>query len=71
MLRGMAVALAIALSGGLAAAQSDERAQIDAVVTALSLAHDVPERLVHRIILRESRYGPKLLSRGHYGLMQI
>jgi soluble lytic murein transglycosylase-like protein len=36
-----------------------------------ALAHGVPETLIHRIVLRESRYNPALVSRGHYGLMQI
>jgi hypothetical protein len=66
---GMAVALV--LMSGRAPAQTDERARIDADVHDLALAHGVPESLVHRVILRESRYAPKLVSRGHYGLMQI
>ena len=71
MVRMIAAALALALSGPAARAQSGERAQIDATVAALSQAHGVPESLVHRIIQRESRYSPRLVSRGHYGLMQI
>ena len=31
----------------------------------------VPESLVHRVIVRESRYNPHAVSRGNYGLMQI
>lgn len=37
----------------------------------LAAKHRVPERLIHRIIMRESRYQPHLVSRGNYGLMQI
>lgn len=33
--------------------------------------HGVPERLIHRIIMRESRYNPGVVSKGNYGLMQI
>lgn len=33
--------------------------------------HGVPERLIHRIIMRESRYSPRVVSKGNYGLMQI
>ena len=33
--------------------------------------HGVPERLVHRIIMRESRYNARVISKGNYGLMQI
>lgn len=34
-------------------------------------ANGVPESLVHRVIVRESRYNPRAVSRGNYGLMQI
>ena len=41
-------------------------------VTRHAQEHDIPESLVHRVILRESRYNPRLVSKhGHYGLMQI
>ena len=44
----------------------------EAEVSQYAEAHGLPESLVHRIILRESRYNPQLVSkRGHYGLMQI
>lgn len=33
--------------------------------------HGVPERLVHRILMRESRYDPRVFSKHCYGLMQI
>ena len=33
--------------------------------------HGVPERLVHRVIMRESRYNARVISKGNYGLMQI
>lgn len=34
-------------------------------------ANNVPESLVHRIIVRESKYQPHLVSHGNIGLMQI
>ena len=37
----------------------------------LSQEHDVPVSLIHRIIMRESRYEPRAQHGGHYGLMQI
>lgn len=37
----------------------------------LSRAHGVPERLIRRVIMRESRYAPHVRNGGHYGLMQI
>ena len=45
---------------------------IDALVRAHAQANNVPEALVHRVILRESRYQPQLIGRGGcIGLMQI
>ncbi len=34
-------------------------------------ANGVPASLVHRVIMRESRYNPSAVSRGNYGMMQI
>jgi len=34
-------------------------------------ANGVPVSLVHRVIMRESRYNPRAVSRGNYGIMQI
>lgn len=34
-------------------------------------AEGVPYELVHRVIMRESRYNPHAVSRGNYGMMQI
>jgi soluble lytic murein transglycosylase-like protein len=46
--------------------------EIDALVAAHARANNVPEALVHRVILRESRYQPQLIGRGGcIGLMQI
>jgi hypothetical protein len=48
------------------------RAAYDALVSAHARANAVPEALVHRVILRESRYQPDLVGRGGtIGLMQI
>jgi len=33
--------------------------------------HGVPLELLHRIIMRESRYRPRLVNHAYYGLMQI
>ena len=44
----------------------------DALVKVHAKANSVPEALVHRVILRESRYEPDLVGRGGtIGLMQI
>src|SRR4051794_1936299 len=46
-------------------------AQFDVLVAAHARTNNVPEALVHRVILRESGYRPGLVSRGNIGLMQI
>jgi soluble lytic murein transglycosylase-like protein len=44
----------------------------DALVAAHAKANNVPEALVHRVIVHESRYQPQLVGRGGaIGLMQI
>jgi soluble lytic murein transglycosylase-like protein len=49
-----------------------QRAQYDALVATHASANGVPEALVHRVIVRESRYQPHLVGRGGtIGLMQI
>src|SRR5882757_11388597 len=49
-----------------------QRAEYDALVSTHAQANGVPEALVHRVIVRESRYQPHLVGRGGtIGLMQI
>ena len=49
-----------------------QRAEYDALVATHARANAVPEALVHRVIVRESRYQPALVGRGGtIGLMQI
>jgi len=49
-----------------------QHAEYDALVASHASANGVPEALVHRVILRESRYQPALVGRGGtIGLMQI
>lgn len=43
----------------------------DHKIAELSKKHNVPERLIHRVIMRESRYNPAAVHAGNYGLMQI
>jgi soluble lytic murein transglycosylase-like protein len=46
--------------------------EFDALISTHAAANNVPEVLVHRVILRESRYQPNLVGRcGCIGLMQI
>jgi soluble lytic murein transglycosylase-like protein len=65
----VALALAALLFPAVASAGHGD---IDALVRAHAQANNVPEALVHRVILRESRYQPQLIGRGGcIGLMQI
>jgi len=49
-----------------------QNAEYNALVAAHAQANGVPEVLVHRVIVRESRYRPALIGRGGtIGLMQI
>jgi soluble lytic murein transglycosylase-like protein len=45
--------------------------QYDALVATHAKANNLPEALVHRVIVRESGYRPSLVSHGNIGLMQI
>jgi soluble lytic murein transglycosylase-like protein len=49
-----------------------QHAEYDELIAAHARANGVPEALVHRVIVRESRYQPGLVGRGGtIGLMQI
>ncbi len=49
-----------------------QRADYEAMVATHAKANGVPEALVHRVIVRESKYQPHLVGRGGtIGLMQI
>jgi soluble lytic murein transglycosylase-like protein len=43
----------------------------DSLVARHAAANGVPESLVRRVIVRESRYNPRAVSKGNYGMMQI
>ncbi len=44
---------------------------LDALITKYSVAYDVPERLVRRVVHRESRFNPAARNGPYLGLMQI
>lgn len=49
-----------------------DRDRIDDIISRYSLEYGVPEKLVHRVVHRESRYNSKAFNRnGYFGLMQI
>ncbi|HEY9453326.1 MAG TPA: lytic transglycosylase domain-containing protein [Bradyrhizobium sp.] len=53
-------------------ANAQSRAQYESMVATHASANNVPEALVHRVIVRESKYHPNLIGRGGtIGLMQI
>ncbi len=41
------------------------------MAAAHAAANGIPQSLVHRVIMRESRYNPRAVSKGNYGIMQI
>jgi len=43
----------------------------EGMVSQHASANGVPTSLIHRVIMRESRYNPHAVSSGNYGLMQI
>ncbi len=52
-------------------AETHGRTAYEAMITRHAAANGVPPDLVHRIIMRESRYNPRAANKGNYGIMQI
>ncbi len=74
MTRILAMIMGLGLSALASSAWADtlSRSQLDAMVVVHAQANGVPEALVHRVIMRESRYNPRLVGKGGaMGLMQI
>jgi soluble lytic murein transglycosylase-like protein len=68
----LCAALALGCSMSLSNAAWAQRANYEAMVAEHARANGIPEALVHRVIVRESRYQPHLVGRGGtIGLMQI
>lgn len=44
---------------------------LDALIARHAAAQGIPAALVHRIVIRESRYNPRAHNRAYWGLMQI
>jgi soluble lytic murein transglycosylase-like protein len=55
----------------LRVAAVETHSDLDALISRHAAANNVPEDLVRRIIKRESRGNPRVVSMGNYGLMQI
>jgi soluble lytic murein transglycosylase-like protein len=71
--RALAVVFALAaLMQPALAAEDTTRAALDALIAKYAKENGVPEPLVRRVIMRESRYDPSLIGQGGaMGLMQI
>lgn len=70
-----AFTLACACWCSVASAASHPPAQhpqaLDDLIAHYAHIHGIPERLVHRVVVRESGYNPHLVHKRYYGLMQI
>jgi Transglycosylase SLT domain len=66
---GISIA-ALGCSSGFAATP-EHPAAYDEFITQQAAKHGVPERLVHRIVMRESRYNPRAVHNHCFGMMQI
>jgi soluble lytic murein transglycosylase-like protein len=53
------------------AGPAERPAAYDEMIASQAKIHGVPEALVHRTVMRESRYNPGLVHHRCYGLMQI
>lgn len=53
------------------AVRAQEGAAYQQLVAQHAAANGLPVELVHRVIMRESRYNPRAVSKGNYGMMQI
>lgn len=70
--RALMLGLALAALTLTQPAYSMSRAELDALVASHAAANGVPVALVHRVIIRESRYRPGIIGKGGaMGLMQI
>jgi soluble lytic murein transglycosylase-like protein len=71
------VALPVALAAPAYAQEAhrykivDANGNIQALIAKHAAAYGVPELLIRRVIHRESRGNPRVISKGNYGLMQI
>jgi soluble lytic murein transglycosylase-like protein len=49
----------------------DANGNLDALIAKHAAANNLPEALLRRVIKRESRGNPRVISKGNFGLMQI
>jgi hypothetical protein len=68
---GFAAALTCASTAAALAAGQTSSTKYEDLVAEHAKAHGLPEKLVHRVIVRESRYNASVVHRAYWGLMQI
>ncbi|MGH6811441.1 MAG: transglycosylase SLT domain-containing protein [Methylocella sp.] len=64
-------AAALFMVSAAAAGPVERPTAYDEMIAREAKAHGVPEAFVHRIVMRESRYNPRLVHNRCFGLMQI
>jgi soluble lytic murein transglycosylase-like protein len=57
--------------GEVRAGAPEQSSAYSGLVAQYASANGIPASLVHRVIMRESRYNPRAVSMGNYGMMQI
>ena len=65
------LALVLASASARAAEEPAHSAALDEAIIKSAARHGVPEKLVRRIVMRESRYNPEARNHKYWGLMQI
>jgi len=71
MLRLALVCACVFFAISARAKEPTARSSLDALIARHARAFSVPEGLVHRVVMRESRYNPTLHHGPYWGLMQI
>jgi soluble lytic murein transglycosylase-like protein len=70
-IRACVVSLGFIAAGLIPTSGASANEAYSALVHSHAAAHGLPPSLVHRVIMRESRYNPRAVSKGNYGIMQI
>ena len=70
-MKGLATAVAVAGVTLISTSAFAQRSSYEAMAASHAAANGVPVSLVPRVIMRESRYNPRAVSKGNYGIMQI
>jgi soluble lytic murein transglycosylase-like protein len=66
-----AAILILSFTVNMQGANAVEGSAYEGLVARHAAANGLPVSLVHRVIMRESRYNPRAVSKGNYGMMQI